>query len=75
VIGSPALAGVVAQTVFFGLVGWGAISGRLGIRGIVASGIAWAAAFLFAGLFFSPAVAVLDIVLVFVVVRGDIRLT
>jgi hypothetical protein len=74
-IGSSAVAAFIAQLAFFALLAAGVACGRLAFRGAGLALLVWVAAYLFAGLFFSPIVATLDVVLVFIVVRGDIRLT
>ncbi len=77
-IGSPAAAALIAQIVFWALLAVGL--GELGIKrvcgfialrlvGYVASG-----RIPLGGPFFVPYVAVLDIVLVFVIFKGDVRL-
>jgi hypothetical protein len=58
------------------LVGW--IRRDLGLKGIATFLLLWLAGFLglrsvFYGMLFSPFVAILDIALVFVVFKGDVR--
>ncbi len=78
-IGSSAVAGWIAQIVFWALVLLGVGSGELGIRGAVIFVTVWLAAYIglpfvsFGSLFLTPSVAVLDVVLVFVVFKGDVR--
>ena len=79
-MGSAAIGGFVAHLVFWILVVYGYVSGELGLRGcLIAVGL-WAI-----GLFALPYVpytlpfgtflAILDIGLVFVIFKGDVRLT
>ena len=80
-IGSGAIGGAIAQLAFWMLVAWGYFSGELRLRGVAIAILLW-----LAGTFGLPYlthgatlitsyVAVLDIVLVFVIFRGDVRLT
>ena len=77
-LGSPAVAGWIAQVVFLALilVGWG----ELGMRRVALFAALWFAGFAarsyvpFGAAWFIPYVAVLDIVLVFSIFRGDIRI-
>ena len=78
-IGSPQVGWWIAHIAFWALIGLAAQDSRwraiavflmLWVAGYVASG--WIAAL---GLFFMPYVAVLDIALVFIVLRGDVRIT
>ena len=79
-IGSSAVAGWIAQVVFWALILLGVGSGELGIRGAAIFVTVWLAAYIglplmsFGSVFLTPSVAVLDIVLVFVVFKGDVRL-
>ena len=80
-MGSPVIASLIAHLVFWGVLLWGLIAGDLRPR--------WALVFLLlwfltpVGLSYVPhgaplfpsVVAVLDIVLVFIVFKGDVRLT
>jgi hypothetical protein len=80
-MGSAVLAGWIARLAFWCLVLWGALSGELRGRLAAAFLILW-----LAGMFGLPHlpngaglvtsfVAVLDIALVFIVLKGDVRLT
>ena len=80
-MGSAALGGTIAQLTFWILVAWGYFSGELRLRGVAIAIILW-----FAGNFGLPYlrfgatlittyVAVLDIALVFMIFKGDVRLT
>ncbi len=77
-MGSPAVAAWIAHGVFWLLivVGWSA----LGLKRRVVFLALWLAAFVgrsyvpYGELFFAPYVAVLDIILVFIIFRGDVRL-
>ena len=79
-IGSSAVAGWIAQIVFWALILLGVGSGELGIRGAAIFVAVWLAAYIglplvsFGSLFLTPSVAVLDVVLVFLVLKGDVRL-
>ena len=79
-IGSSAVAGWIAQIVFWALILLGVGSGELGIRGGAIFVTVWLAAYIglpfvsFGSLFLTPFVAVLDVVLVFLVCKGDVRL-
>ena len=80
-ISSLSVAGWVAQIVFWALILLGVGSGELGVRGAAIFVTVWLAAYIglplmsFGSLFLTPSVAVLDIVLVFVVLKGDVRLS
>ena len=80
-IGSSAVAGWIAQIVFWALILLGVGSGELGIRGAAIFVTVWLAAYIglplvsFGSLFLTPCVAVLDVVLVFLVLKGDVRLS
>ena len=82
-VGSPVVAGLIAQLLFWLLLALGWRTGELGPRGALLFLVLW-----LAGLFglpripyepahtmFTTLVAVLDIALVFVVFQGDVRLT
>ena len=81
-IGSQALAGWIAHIVFWSVIGIGVVSNELTARGAVVFMGFWTTGFLglprlgpFGGLFVTPYVAMLDVVLAFVVFKGDVRLT
>jgi len=80
-IGSSAVAGWIAQIVFWALILLGVGSGELGIKGAAICVAVWLAAYIglplvsFGSLFLTPCVAVLDVVLVFLVFKGDVRLS
>jgi hypothetical protein len=80
-IGSSAVAGWIAQILFWALILLGVGSGELGIKGAAIFVTVWLAAYLglpfvsFGSLFLTPLVAVLDVVLVFLVFKGDVRLS
>jgi hypothetical protein len=80
-MGSPAAASLVAHLAFWTLVGWGTLTGALTWRGAALSVCAWlllplGLAYTPYGLaLYAPAVAVLDIVLVLRIFKGDVRLT
>ena len=79
-MGSPAAALLVAHLAFWVLVCWGTVTGELTWRGAAVFVGAWlrlplGLAYMSYGPLYSPVVAVLDIILVFVVFKGDVRLT
>ena len=80
-MGSPALASFIAHLVFWGLVVWGLVAGELTVRAAALFVMLWflssvGLAYLpFGTPLFPSIVAVLDIVLVFIVFKGDVRLT
>ena len=80
-MGSPAVASLIAHLVFWGLLLWGLVAGDLRPRSALVFLVLW---FLIpVGLSYVPygsplfpsVVAVMDIVLVFIVFKGDVRLT
>jgi hypothetical protein len=80
-MGSAAAAAWIGHVVFWILVVWGWATESLSGRGAIVAALLWIMPFFaldyaprVAG-FFSPYVAVLDIVLVFLLFRGDVRLT
>jgi hypothetical protein len=81
VFGAPLVGGLVAQFAFWALVVYGLVDGELGVRGAVACVVLWTAAEFglphvarFGSLFVTPAIAIIDIVLVFKVMKGDVTL-
>jgi hypothetical protein len=80
-IGSSAVAGWIAQILFWALILLGVGSGELGIKGTAIFVTVWLAAYIglplvsFGSLFLTPFIAVLDVVLVFLVFKGDVRLS
>jgi hypothetical protein len=80
-MGSPLVAGWIAHVAFWTLLGVGAWSEDLGPKLIATFLILWAAAMFgapylpIAAALSTPFIAVLDVVLVFIVFKGDIRLT
>lgn len=76
---SAGVAGWIAQLVFWIVLAASAAMGELGVRSAGVFISLWAAGLVALSYFqfpelFSPLVAVLDIVLVFVVFKGDVRL-
>jgi hypothetical protein len=80
-MGSPAVAAWIAHLTFWGLLVYGWMRDELGVKGIAVFVALWVA-----GLYglpyvpsveamFSSFVAVLDIALVFLIFKGDVRLT
>jgi hypothetical protein len=80
-MGSPAIAAWIAHIVFWILVVWGWATEGLSARASVFVALLWIVPFFgldyvsWAAPFFSSYVAVVDIVLVFVLFKGDVRLT
>ncbi len=80
-MGSSAVAAWTAHIVFWILVVWAWATESLSVRAAVIVSLLWIVPFVcldfvpMAAPFFSPYVAVLDIILVFVLFRGDVRLT
>jgi len=80
-MGSSALAAWVGHLIFWILVIWGRLTDSLGVVATVVFALLWLVPFFtldyvpWAAGFFSPYVAVLDIVLVFMLFKGDVRLT
>ena len=80
-MGSPAVASWIAHLVFWGLIAWGLVSGELGKGRAAVFVLGWFV--LPVGLAYVPygralfpsLVAVTDIVLVFMIFKGDLRLT
>lgn len=81
-MGSPALAAWIAHVAFWVLLARGWMAGELGIRGAIIALSLWLTAYI--GLpfllpygpgLFSSFVAVVDIALVFVIFKGDVRIT
>jgi hypothetical protein len=80
-VGSIAVGGALAQLAFCILVGWGYFSGELRLRGVAIAIALWLAGnfglpyLTYRATLITTYVAVLDIGLVFVIFRGDVRLT
>lgn len=80
---SSALAALVAHVVFWVLLAYGWATEHLSVRGLVVAVLIWIAALVgLPSLSWTPAadmvssvVAVLDIVLVLIIFKGDLRLT
>ena len=78
-IGSPLVGWWIAQGAFWILLGFAARERRWRLIGVFV--VLWVIGYIASGqiaalnLFFTPAVAVLDIALVFIVLKRDIRLT
>jgi len=79
-MGSPAAGALIAHAAFWALLVYGFFAGELSPRSGACFIVLWLAA-RFAGAYrpfwlpFSSCVAMLDIALVFVVVKGDVRLS
>lgn len=80
ITGAPLVAGWIAQIAFWVLIVMGLVFEELSHRAAVTFVVLWLAAMFglpylpYGEFLFSPFVAVLDIVLVFIVFKGDIRL-
>ena len=80
-MGSPAIGAWVAHLAFWILTGWGLFTGELSPRAAAVFLLLWLAGFFglpyapYGAALFAPFVAVLDIVLVIMVFKGDVRLT
>ena len=80
-MGSAAAAAWIGHVVYWVLIIWGVATASLSVRAFVVFLLLWLVPFFTldyipaAAPFFSPYVAVLDIVLVFLLFRGDVRLT
>jgi hypothetical protein len=81
-VGSPAVAAWIAQLAFWVVLALGLFYGELSRRAIVMFVALWVAGsfglprlFESGGVFVPPYIAVLDIALVWIVFKGDIRLT
>jgi len=74
VIGSPAGAALIAQVAFWGFLLYGWAVGELTLKVVILFTLLWLASRL-ATAMFSPLVAMLDIALVFIIFKGDVRLT
>jgi hypothetical protein len=82
VIGTPLLAAWIAQIAFWVLVVLGIFYGSLSKKGAAAFVACWVVGYItlpriawWTGAFLTSWVAVLDIVLVFIVFKGDVRVT
>jgi hypothetical protein len=79
-MGSSAIAAWIAHLVFWALVARGWLSGELGTRGVVIALALWCAAFLslsfvpYGTAIFPSVVALIDIGLVLLVFKGDVRI-
>jgi hypothetical protein len=80
-IGSSGIAAWIAQIAFWALIFLGLGSGELRIHIAAVFVALWVAAYAglsfvpFGGLFLTPCLAVLDVVLVFLIFKGDVRLS
>lgn len=79
-MGSPAVAALIAHAAFWALLVYGSIVREMSLRAGVVFVVLWLVA-CFGGAYrpfwlpFSSCVAILDVALVFVVVKGDVRLS
>jgi hypothetical protein len=82
VIGTPLIAAWIGRVAFWCLIPWGLATGELGIRSAAVFLAIWFAAFVGFGYLpipysamFPAFVAVLDVVLVLLIFKGDLRIT
>jgi hypothetical protein len=79
-MGSPAIASLIAHFAFWGLLWHGWMRDEIGVKGIVLFLMLWVTGLYglpyipYGEAMFSSFVAVLDIVLVFLIFKGDVRL-
>jgi hypothetical protein len=80
-IGSPGIAAFIAQAVFVGLMIWGWLSGELGWKSLTVFALLFIVGFVGRSClrggapFFPPVVAIMDIVLVLLIFKGDVRIS
>jgi hypothetical protein len=82
VIGSPLVAGWIALAAFWSLIAWGLANQELELRGTAIFLALWFGAYIgvdhlpvpYSGLF-TPFVALLDVALVLIIFKGDIRIS
>jgi len=80
-IGSPGIAAFIAQAVFIGLMVWGWFSGELGWKSLTVFALLFIVGFVGRSYlrggawFFPPVVAIMDIVLVLIIFKGDVRIS
>ena len=81
-VGSAGLASRIAHVAFWGLLLYGWVWDEIVLRGIMVFVLLWVAGLYglpylleYGAWLFSPYVAVLDIALVFLIFKGDVRLT
>ena len=80
-IGSAAIGAWIAHIVFWSLLAWGLVSGELRLPQTVAFVILWLGGRFALSYFpdgaalFPSFIAILDIALVFIIFKGDVRLT
>ena len=81
-VGSASIAGYAAFVLFWAILGIGAAFGELGWRGVLTFVLLWVCGvyglphlYSAGGFLVTPYIAVLDIVLVFIVFKGDVRLS
>ncbi len=79
-MGSAGVAGWIAQIAFWVLLPYGWLCDELGARGVALFFLLWIGGLFglpflpYGGFLFSPFVAVLDVALVFIIFKGDVRL-
>ena len=80
-MGSPAVAAFIAHVAFWTLVVYGAVVGELRTKGVTAFVLVWLGGRFglpyvpYGAAMFSSFVTALDIALVFIIFKGDVRLT
>jgi hypothetical protein len=80
-MGSPAIASLISQAAFWGLLVYGWACHELSPKGLAVFLLLWLVGLIglpyvpYGNALFSPFVAALDIALVFVIAKGDVRLS
>jgi hypothetical protein len=80
-MGSPGIAALFSQAAFWGLLLYGWFYGEVSPKGLAVFLLLWLAGLIglpyvpYGAALFSPFVAALDIALVFVIAKGDVRLS
>ena len=79
-VGSAGVAAWIAQVIFWALILVGTVSGELGLKRSAIFLVFWLAGYFglrfvsFGDLYFTSYVSVLDVVLVFIIFEGDVRI-
>lgn len=80
-MGSPAIAAFIAHSAFWALLAWGLAEGELRGKGMTIFVFFWALGFFglpyasYGAALVAPYIAVLDIILVFTIFKGDVPIT
>jgi hypothetical protein len=81
VVGSALIGAFIAHVAFWALLTWGWFSAEIGTRGVAMAVVLWVAGYVglpllpYGAAMFSSFVALLDIVLVLVIFKGDVLIT